>query len=96
MYDIVVYDRILTKMEQKTINAFDCNCLSVNKNGKWKVDRPMLFFMPHCEFFVIDRVLEANWMLEHLNKVIVLRNSLGVMTCIKKILHTIIILTKPK
>jgi hypothetical protein len=72
----VVYDPVLSTVEQNAINAFNCNCLSVNENGRRTVNRPTLFFMPHCDITLTDSVLEANWTPENLNKIIILGNSL--------------------
>jgi len=76
VHDIVVYDPVLSTFEQEAINAFDCNYLSVNEDGRRTVDRPTLFYMPHCEITLTDRVLEANWTPENLNKIIIIGNSL--------------------
>lgn len=74
--DIVVYDPVLSTIEQEAINALDCNFLSVNENGRRTVNRPTLFFMPHCDLSLTDNVLQANWTHENLNKIIILGNSL--------------------
>jgi len=39
------------------------------------VDRPTLFFMPHCPLVLYENVLEANWTSVNLNKIIILGNS---------------------
>jgi hypothetical protein len=73
--DIVVYDPVLSPIERMAINAFNCTCLSVNENGRRKVDKPTLFFMPHCPFDLFANVLEENWMPTNLNKIIILGNN---------------------
>ena len=45
--DIVVYDPVLTPLEQKDIHALNCTCPSTGEEKGRKVDRPMLFFIPH-------------------------------------------------
>jgi len=85
VHDVVVYDPVLSPMEQKAINAFDCSCLSVNENGRRTVDRPTLFFMPHCELVLYENVLEANWTPANLNKIIILGNKFFPLEKSKKI-----------
>jgi hypothetical protein len=75
VHDVLVYDPALSPMEQKAINAFDCTCLAVNEYGRRTVDRPTLFFMPHCEHFLYENVVEANWTPANLNKIIILGNG---------------------
>lgn len=73
--DIVVYDPSVPPVQQKAINAFNCTFLSVNEYGKRTVERPTLFFIPHCPTGLIDNVLLANWTPTNLNKIIILCDS---------------------
>ena len=73
--DIVVYDPCLSPLEQKAISAFDCTFLAVNEFGRRTVDRPTLFFLPHCPALLVNNILSANWTTANLNKIIVLGNS---------------------
>jgi hypothetical protein len=73
--DIVVYDPVLSGLDQKAIHALGCTCLSVNENGRRTVDRPTLFFIPHCDVFLCENVLQANWTPANLNKIIILGNG---------------------
>jgi len=73
--DIVVYDPVLSGVDQKAIHVLDCTYLSVNENGRRTVDKPTLFFMPHCELNLCGNVLEANWTSANLNKIIILANG---------------------
>ena len=71
--DNVLYDPILSTMEQNVIDAFDYECLSVltkMADGQWIVNIPTLFYMPHCELFLADSVLEPNWTPGNLKKII--------------------------
>lgn len=39
------------------------------------MNRPTLFYMPHCEEWMYDNVLAANWGSEQLRRVAILGNS---------------------
>ena len=73
--DIVVYDPIMSPLQQKAISAFNCTFLPVNEYGRRTVDRPTLFFMPRCPINLVDNVLAANWTTANLNKIIILGDS---------------------
>jgi len=70
--DIVLYDPILSTIERTAINELGCTVLHDNEFGKRTVDRPTIFFMPNCPFYLHDNVLGANWTPANLNKIIVL------------------------
>ena len=76
--DIVVYDPVLTPLEQKAIRALNCTCPSAGdgeEKGR-KVDRPTLFFIPHCCPTVTDNVLKANWSRSEMKNIVIIANTL--------------------
>ena len=73
--DMQVYDPVFSAIDRMAINAFNCNCLSVNEQCRRTVDRPTLFFMPRCPFFLFDNLLAANWNSANMKKMIILGNS---------------------
>ncbi|KAL6980991.1 sensitivity to red-light reduced protein [Sarracenia purpurea var. burkii] len=73
--DVEVFDPILSATETWVLETFGCSVLSVNEQGRRQVLEPTLFFMPHCEAVLYDNLLQSNWGLETLNRVILLGNS---------------------
>ena len=82
MNDIVVYDPCVSPLEQKAISAFDCTFLPVNEYGRRTVDRPTLFFLPHCPAALVNNILSANWTTANLNRILILGDSFS---AIKKV-----------
>ena len=74
--DIVVYDPVLTPLEQKAICALNCTCPSTGEEKKGKVDRPMLFFIPHCSPIVTENILKENWSRSELKNIVTIANKL--------------------
>ena len=71
----MVFDPIVSQLQQKAISAFNCTFLPVNEYGRCIVDRPTLFFMPRCPTDLFNNVLSANWTSANLNKIIILGYS---------------------
>ncbi|XP_078438366.1 sensitivity to red light reduced protein (SRR1) [Wolffia australiana] len=58
--EIEVFDPILSAAECSAMEALGCRVSKVNDRGRRIVDRPMLFYMPHCEAALYDNLLEVN------------------------------------
>jgi hypothetical protein len=71
------YDPIMNIVELKVTKHFGGIEIQKNEEGKRKVDKPSLFYMPHCGKALYNNVLWANWRLENLKNVILIGNSLG-------------------
>ena len=74
--DIVVYDPVLTPLEQKVILSLNCTCPSFGKEKGRKVERPTLFFIPHCSPIVTENILKANWSRSELKNIVTIANEL--------------------
>ena len=74
--DIVVYDPVLTPLEQKDIHALNCTCPSTGEEKGQKVDRPTLFFIPHCSPIVTENILKENWSRRELKNIVTIANKL--------------------
>ena len=74
--DIVVYDAVLTQLEQKAIHALNCTCPSAGEEKGRKVDRPTLFFIPHCSPIVTENILKKNWSRSELKNIVKIANKL--------------------
>lgn len=71
----MVYDPALSEVDHQAIQQLGCDIIGVNEEGMRTAERPTLFYMPHCEEWMYDNVLAANWGAEHLGRVAILGNS---------------------
>ncbi|XXG78100.1 hypothetical protein AAC387_Pa08g2115 [Persea americana] len=72
---IEVFDPIIAEVESRVMEALGCTVLKIDEQGRREAERPMLFFMPHCEVELYNNLLEANWRPERLNRMVVFGNS---------------------
>ncbi|GER53668.1 protein SENSITIVITY TO RED LIGHT REDUCED 1 [Striga asiatica] len=72
---IQVFDPIISLTESRVLTSLGCEVLSVNEQGRRPVVRPTLFFMPHCEVELYDNLLQANWGLDPLSRMVLFGNS---------------------
>ncbi|TQD98788.1 hypothetical protein C1H46_015603 [Malus baccata] len=73
--DIEVFDPVLSATETRVLEALGCSVLSVNEQGRRRAQKPMMFFMPHCEAELYDNLLQANWEVRLLNCIVLFGNS---------------------
>ncbi|XP_057853995.2 protein SENSITIVITY TO RED LIGHT REDUCED 1 isoform X2 [Cryptomeria japonica] len=73
--EIEVFDPIVTASEYRVIKSLGCTFAEINEQGRRTVNRPTLFFMPHCEAFLYDNVLQVNWSALLLNRIVFFGNS---------------------
>ncbi|KAJ7516568.1 hypothetical protein O6H91_22G063300 [Diphasiastrum complanatum] len=76
--NVLVFDPVLTALEQKVITCLGCSMLMHNEEGRRTVKVPTVFYMPHCEVTLYDNLLQANWVDHHLSSLAILGNSFGV------------------
>lgn len=72
---IEVFDPILSATESRVLEFLGCSVLSINEQGRRKVQKPSMFFMPHCEAGLYDNLLQENWRVERLNNLVIFGNS---------------------
>lgn len=70
-----VFDPILSATECRVMESFGCSVLSVNEQGRRCAQKPTMFFMPHCEAELYNNLLQENWTVELLNRVVLFGNS---------------------
>ncbi|KAL2461140.1 Protein SENSITIVITY TO RED LIGHT REDUCED 1 [Abeliophyllum distichum] len=73
--EIEVFDPIISSMESKVLTSLGCSVLSINEQGRRQVLKPTLFFMPHCEAELYDNLLQVNWGVDKLNRIVLFGNS---------------------
>ncbi|KAJ3269351.1 sensitivity to red-light reduced protein [Terramyces sp. JEL0728] len=73
MNNVYIFDPIMTANEIKLYKELGLAVLDTNHGGKYKVQTTTVFYMPHCDNFLYDAVLEAN--AGHLQLINILGNS---------------------
>lgn len=73
---IKIFDPIFNTSEVKCLETLGCNVLSVNKEGKYKIEDKTLVLLPHCPKQLINNFLWCNWGKE-LSNCIIVGNSLS-------------------
>ncbi|MED6186000.1 sensitivity to red-light reduced protein [Stylosanthes scabra] len=73
--NIEVYDPVLSLSESRVIESLGCSVMSVNEHGRREARLPTLFFMPHCEKWLYNNLLQANWKLNLLRNMVLFGNS---------------------
>lgn len=73
---VKVFDPIFTDFDTWLLEAFKCERLTHNCEGKWRVTdkETTLFYLPHCSKQLTNNLLWANWGL-NLNYCIIIANS---------------------
>lgn len=74
--EMEVFDPVISLTESKVLEELGCCVISVNERGSRQAVNPILFFMPHCEAWLYDNLLKANWRYDMLNQIALLGNSL--------------------
>ncbi|KAJ9073153.1 sensitivity to red-light reduced protein, variant 2 [Entomophthora muscae] len=75
--DMVYYDPVLlSEIESNVLVFFGFKILDVNEEGRRKIDKPTLFYMPHCPLALYDNVLNANWNASSLRHLYIFGNLL--------------------
>lgn len=71
---VSLYDPVLSPEEKEIIELLDCLAIETNEEGKRKVDRDTLFFVPHCPKQLVNNLLWKNWG-KSLSQCIIIGNS---------------------
>lgn len=71
----LLYDPIFSELDWKILNHFNCRAIQKNEEGKHKIQKRTLFYMPHCGRPLYNSILWANWSPNKLNDVILIGNS---------------------
>uniref|UniRef100_A0A2P2MAQ3 Protein SENSITIVITY TO RED LIGHT REDUCED n=1 Tax=Rhizophora mucronata TaxID=61149 RepID=A0A2P2MAQ3_RHIMU len=73
--DIEVFDPVLSVTEIQVLEALGCSVLSVNEQGRRLAKKPTIFYMPHCEAGLYSNLLQANWKVDLLKRIVLFGNS---------------------
>ncbi|KAJ2552464.1 hypothetical protein EV175_003299 [Coemansia sp. RSA 1933] len=74
--DIMAFDPVTADADVLTYKRLGVSMISVNEEAKRKAEKRTLFFMPHCEIFLYENLLSANWSVDNLSQIMVIGNSL--------------------
>ncbi|KAJ1719715.1 hypothetical protein LPJ53_005573 [Coemansia erecta] len=71
---VSAYDPVVTDADRRMLDRLDIEVLTENEEGRRVARERTLFFMPHCEQFLYENLVAANWTRETLEKVVVVGN----------------------
>lgn len=69
-----IYDPVFTDLDKEVCKNYDMELIETNEQGKRTVDKPTLFYMPHCGKTLYSNTLSVNWSEKDLANVVVLGN----------------------
>ncbi|KAJ2394258.1 sensitivity to red-light reduced protein [Coemansia sp. RSA 2559] len=73
--DIVAFDPVTANTDVLTYEQLGVSMIPVNEEAKRKATKRTLFYMPHCEIFLYENLLSANWTVENLSRIMLIGNS---------------------
>ncbi|KAJ2455482.1 hypothetical protein EV183_000814 [Coemansia sp. RSA 2336] len=71
---IHAFDPMTTADDIDIMRHFNISPIAENEQAKRKVSKRTLFYMPHCEQFLYENVVAANWSAEQLPQVMLVGN----------------------
>ncbi|KAJ2467292.1 hypothetical protein GGI02_004083 [Coemansia sp. RSA 2322] len=75
--DTCAFDPVTLATDIETFHRFGISMIAENEEAKRVATKRTLFFMPHCEQFLYDNVLAANWEPDQLARVLIIGNHLA-------------------
>jgi len=76
---VYMFDPMLSQLEKDSATGLGVNIIPANEQGKRCVERPTIFFMPHCGQTLYNNVIWANW--SCLSRIVIVGNSFGKFCC---------------
>ncbi|XP_053558061.1 SRR1-like protein [Bombina bombina] len=70
-----IFDPLFTVLEISVLQKFGLTVVSENEEGKYKVCRHTVFYMPHCGKALYNNLLWRNWLQNSLSNIIIIGNS---------------------
>ncbi|KAJ2823609.1 hypothetical protein GGI24_003642 [Coemansia furcata] len=74
---IWAFDPVTIATDCEILGRFGVSIIAENEEAKRSVTKRTLFFMPHCEEFLYNNLLAANWSPEQLARLMIIGNHLG-------------------
>ena len=72
---IKFYDPVFDKNDKSILDSFNYEVLLENREGKYTVENPTIFYLPHCPKQITNNLLYSNWNFEGLKNLILICNS---------------------
>ncbi|KAI8976259.1 hypothetical protein BDB01DRAFT_804046 [Pilobolus umbonatus] len=69
-----IYDPVMTPLDKELSTYHSIDIIEENEDGKRSVDKPTLFYMPHCGRGLYSNTLSANWNKKQLPLVTIVGN----------------------
>ncbi|KAJ1814030.1 hypothetical protein LPJ75_002943 [Coemansia sp. RSA 2598] len=71
---VLAFDPVTSDCDIEVLSKLGVSAIPENEEAKRRASRKTLFFMPHCEQFLYENVVAANWSKETLGRVMVVGN----------------------
>eukprot|EP00803_Ostreobium_quekettii_P000046 evm.model.scf_1305.5 EVM.evm.TU.scf_1305.5 scf_1305:21044-23221(+) len=71
------FDPIFTEVDKDVLEKCGVHVLTNDEGSRKRVKQMTMFYMPHCEAHLCERLLEANWSPTSLAKLVIIGNSFG-------------------
>ncbi|KAI9248808.1 SRR1-domain-containing protein [Phascolomyces articulosus] len=71
---VSIYDPVMTELDKELSKAHNIEAIDTNEDGKRRVFKPTLFYMPHCGRGLYSNTLSVNWDKQSLSNVIMIAN----------------------
>lgn len=78
---IFVFDPVLSELDYDIMTTFGCTQIEQNEQGKRRVNKPTIFFMPHCIHYLVENILQENSKPWSLGWITILGNSINNWYC---------------
>ncbi|KAJ2743872.1 hypothetical protein GGI20_003413 [Coemansia sp. BCRC 34301] len=75
--DMCAFDPAALSTDCKTLERFAVSTIAENEEARRSATKNTLFFMPHCEEFLYNNLLAANWSPEQLARILVVGNRIS-------------------
>jgi len=72
---IKFYDPVFDQNDKSILDSFNYEVLLENREGKYTVEHPTIFYLPHCPKQITNNLLYSNWNFEGLKNLILICNS---------------------
>ena len=72
---IKFYDPVLDQNDRSILDFFNYEVLLDNREGKYTIEHPTIFYLPHCPKQITNNLLYSNWNIEGLKNLILICNS---------------------
>lgn len=73
--EVKFYDPVLSSGDREVLETLNHEVLTENTEGKYLVEQPTIFYLPHCPKQITNNLLSTNWSLERIQNLVLICNS---------------------